>query len=59
VEEEFREHAVISVAHRLSSLNWCDRVVVLDKGKVVEVGRPEELIKIDNGWWRALWDAQN
>jgi ATP-binding cassette subfamily C (CFTR/MRP) protein 1 len=57
IEEEFTEHTVISVAHRLSSLNWCDRVVVLDKGKIVEVGRPEELMKIDGGWWRALWDA--
>jgi ABC-type multidrug transport system fused ATPase/permease subunit len=59
IEEEFREHTVISVAHRLSSLSWCDRVVVLDKGRIVEVGQPEELMKIEGGWWKALWDAQN
>ena len=59
IEEEFASHTVISVAHRLSSLEWCDRIVVLDKGRIVEVGRPEELMKIEGGWWRRLWDAQN
>lgn len=59
IEEEFQEHTVISVAHRLSSLSWCDRVVVLDKGKVVELGRPEDLVQKEDGWWKALWDAQN
>lgn len=59
IEEEFKEHTVISVAHRLSSLGWCDRVVVLDKGRIVEVGRPAELMQKEDGWWKALWDAQN
>lgn len=59
IEEEFREHTVISVAHRLSSLVWCDRVVVLDKGRVVEVGKPDELMKCEGGWWRQFWDAQH
>jgi ABC-type multidrug transport system fused ATPase/permease subunit len=59
IEKEFREHPVISVAHRLSSLSWCDRVAVLDKGKVVELGRPEDLVQKEDGWWKALWDAQN
>jgi ATP-binding cassette subfamily C (CFTR/MRP) protein 1 len=59
IQEEFARHTVISVAHRLSSLSWCDKVVVLDKGRIVEVGRPEELMQIEDGWWRQLWDAQN
>ena len=59
IQEEFAHHTVISVAHRLSSLNWCDRVVVMDKGKIVEVGSPEELMLKENGWWKGLWDAQN
>jgi len=58
IEDEFSSHTVISVAHRLSSLLSCNPVVVMDDGKIVEVGAPDALAKID-GWWRRLWDAQN
>ncbi|KAI4858041.1 putative multidrug resistance protein [Aureobasidium sp. EXF-8846] len=58
IETEFRSHTVISVAHRLSSLLGCDRVVVLDAGKIVEIGAPSALTESD-GWWRRLWEAQN
>lgn len=57
IEDEFRSHTVISVAHRLSSLLSCDRVVVMDEGRIVEVGAPSTLTEKD-GWWRRLWDAQ-
>jgi ATP-binding cassette subfamily C (CFTR/MRP) protein 1 len=58
IEHEFETHTVISVAHRLSSLLSCDRVVVMDEGKIVEVGPPTALAETD-GWWRRLWEAQN
>jgi ATP-binding cassette subfamily C (CFTR/MRP) protein 1 len=58
IEAEFRDHTVVSVAHRLSSLLGCDRVVVLDAGKIVEIGAPAALLEND-GWWRRLWEAQN
>lgn len=59
IEEDFKDHTVISVAHRLSSLRGCDRVVVLDKGVIVEVGTPGELMEVEGGWWKRLWDVQN
>jgi ATP-binding cassette subfamily C (CFTR/MRP) protein 1 len=58
IEQEFKTHTVISVAHRLSSLLSCDRVVVMDEGRLVEVGAPTALAETD-GWWRRLWEAQN
>lgn len=58
IEDEFKSHTVISVAHRLSSLLSCDRVVVMNEGRVVEVGVPAALGEKD-GWWKELWDAQN
>jgi ATP-binding cassette subfamily B protein len=36
--------AVITVAHRLSTARRADRVIVLEKGCIVEEGNPEELI---------------
>lgn len=35
----------IAIAHRLSTVMSCDRIIVLDKGKVVEDGSPKELIE--------------
>jgi len=39
----------IVIAHRLSTIKKCDRIVVLHRGKIVEDGSYEELIKIKNG----------
>ncbi|MCE2930032.1 MAG: type I secretion system permease/ATPase [Vampirovibrionales bacterium] len=36
---------VLMVAHRLSTLSECDLIVVLDKGKVVETGHPNDLLQ--------------
>lgn len=59
IKEEFAEHTVISVAHRLSSLVGCDRVIVMDEGRIVEMGVPWTLMEKDGGWWRELWEVQN
>ncbi len=40
-----RECAVVTVAHRLSTAREADRVVVLEEGRIVEEGSPEELIR--------------
>ena len=34
----------VSIAHRLSTVMCCDRIIVLDSGKIVEDGSPEELL---------------
>ena len=49
---------VIAIAHRLSTLNNMDRIIVLDKGKIVEDGKKEELLKIENGLFKKMWDMQ-
>ena len=35
------------MAHRLSTIEDCDRVIVLDKGKIVESGTFEELVALN------------
>lgn len=59
LEEEFANHTVLSVVHRLNTVRKYDQVMVLDGGKVVEAGEPEALLKDPNGRFRALWDGHS
>ncbi|EGX89739.1 ABC transporter, putative [Cordyceps militaris CM01] len=58
LEEHFAEHTVISVVHRLNTVEKFDTVLLLDAGEVVEVGAPEELLRRENGRFRALWHGK-
>ena len=49
---------VIAVAHRLSTLDNMDRIVVLDKGKIVEDGTKDELLNIRGGLFKKMWSMQ-
>lgn len=57
IEKLMQGKTVIAIAHRLSTLKKMDRIVVLEKGQIVESGSHEELLKSD-GMYRKLWDLQ-
>ncbi len=48
---------VIAIAHRLSTLRQMDRIIVLDRGKILEEGTHEELVKT-KGIYAELWHHQ-
>ena len=52
-----RGRTTIAIAHRLSTLRKADRLVVMDKGVVVEEGTHDALIEAQGAYWR-LYEAQ-
>ena len=56
VMEEIRKKdmTLIMIAHRLSTVRSCDRIVVLDQGKIVETGTPEELTERKGAYCRLV-----
>lgn len=54
MREEFGEHTVITVAHRLDTIMDSDVVLVLEAGRLVEAGPPSEMETREDGAFRAL-----
>ena len=48
----------IIIAHRLATVKKADRIIVLDAGKIVEQGSHKELLKIENGYYKNLYEVQ-
>ena len=49
---------VIVIAHRLSAVREADRIVVLERGRIVEQGRPAELLRHEAGYYSRLYRMQ-
>ncbi len=51
------QKTTIVIAHRLSTLQHMDRILVFDQGKIVEDGSHQDLLAL-NGFYKKLWDSQ-
>ncbi|KAF4435232.1 multidrug resistance [Fusarium acutatum] len=58
IEREFAGCTIVMVAHRLHIVSkFCDRVLVLDRGRIVEDGDPRTLARVDEAWFASLLAA--
>lgn len=57
LEKIIEEKTTILIAHRLSTLLKMDRILVFDKGRIIQDGTHTDLIKAD-GLYKKLWDIQ-
>lgn len=59
IQTEFANHTVIAIAHRLDSIRDFDKVVVMDKGEIKEIGKPQALLDTPGTAFRELYLAMS
>ena len=58
IERLMNERTTFVIAHRLSTIRNADKILVLDKGKIVQQGKHDELLKNEKGIYKKLYDLQ-
>ena len=48
---------IIMISHQLSVAATCDRVLVMDKGEIIQEGAHSDLVKV-NGLYKQLWERE-
>lgn len=56
LREQLRGRTIITIAHKLHTVLDYDRVILLDKGRILETGNPQELLKTPASPFRALYE---
>jgi len=58
IETLISKRTSIIIAHRLSTIRHADQIMVMDKGQIKEMGTHDELLRIENGFYKKLYDMQ-
>lgn len=58
IDNLMQNRTVFIIAHRLSTIKNADRIAVINEGELVELGTHDELMAIDNGAYKALYEMQ-
>jgi len=58
IDNLMQDKTVFVIAHRLSTIKNADRIAVINEGELVELGSHDELMNIENGKYKTLYDMQ-
>ena len=58
LRERMKDSTVILISHRITTLMEADQIMVMDKGRVTQLGSHEELMKQEDGMYRRIYDLQ-
>ena len=58
IENLMQDRTVFVIAHRLSTIRNADEIIVVNDGEIVEQGTHEQLLELEDGAYRALYNAQ-
>lgn len=58
IEKLIAKRTSIIIAHRLSTIKHANNILVLDKGEIMEYGTHEELLRIEDGHYKDLYEMQ-
>ncbi len=58
IDNLMKDKTVFVIAHRLSTIQNADRIAVINEGVLAEIGNHEQLMKIPNGKYKALYEMQ-
>ena len=53
-----KDRTSMVIAHRLATIQQADKIIVMDAGKIVEVGTHQSLLKKENGYYKNLYEVQ-
>lgn len=57
IYNKFMKKTMLIIAHRLATVKNCDKIIVMDKGKIIEQGTHKELLEKKGQYYR-LWEMQ-
>ena len=57
IDNLMQERTVFVIAHRLSTVQNADKIVVINDGEIIEQGKHDELLKIEDGAYRMLYNC--
>lgn len=58
IDNLMKDKTVFVIAHRLSTIKNADRIAVINEGRLAEIGTHNELMNIENGHYKKLYDMQ-
>lgn len=58
IQKLLEDKTVLAIAHRLSTLKSMDKLVVINQGKIIEIGTHDQLLKKENSLYAKIWHTQ-